>query len=416
MSAKPSANVVATPLRGVDSARTQCSGRRTAPWLRRFVIYELPPSKRDAITRTRRTHEAFTLAELLVSVFVLAIIILMMAQLMTNASAITRTGQKHITTDTQARAVFDRMAVDFAQMLQRNDIDYFVKGSTSYNTHGHGNGHGWGNGHGQAGQQGSDQIAFFSQVPGYNPSTGSSSPVSLVAYRVNQSTNTNPAWLRLERLGKGLIWNAANGSTCDHPLAFLPATVTSLWPAAVNNNNNNTNNCNNTNYSADPQYETIGAGVFRFEYYYLLKTGKLTDIPWNTDSSANWPLHNAMAGIGLGDVESITVAIAVIDDAGRALLDAADVANARAPGTTLNDLAFDMPDFATSRGRGFGAQKNIGDLEYRWTGILVGDPTAVPPVPGVIVTGQTSGGYPVPREAAKAIRIYSKTFDLRNFP
>src|SRR5438105_6216013 len=87
----------------------------------------------------------FTLVELLVSVFVLTIVIFMVAQLMTSATVITRTGHKHVDTDTQARTVFDRMAVDFAQMLKRNDVDYYVKGTTIYNQHGHGNGHGWGN-------------------------------------------------------------------------------------------------------------------------------------------------------------------------------------------------------------------------------------------------------------------------------
>src|SRR5437762_4962916 len=135
------------------------------------------------IAAVRRRSEAFTLAELLISVFVLAIIILMVAQLMTNAAAITKTGHKHITTDTQARAIFDRMAVDFAQMLKRTDIDYYVKGPTNYT--GHGNGHGYGRRR-QTGQQGSDQIAFFSHVPGYSPGTGSQSPISLIAYRINE--------------------------------------------------------------------------------------------------------------------------------------------------------------------------------------------------------------------------------------
>src|SRR5437867_11672041 len=110
--------------------------------------------------------EAFTLAELLVSVFVLGIIIFIVAQLMTSATAITRTGHKYINTDTQARAVFDRMALDFAQMLKRSDVEYYLKQRQNYN--GHGNGHGWGQGHN--GDQGSDQFAFFSQVPGYYPS------------------------------------------------------------------------------------------------------------------------------------------------------------------------------------------------------------------------------------------------------
>jgi Prokaryotic N-terminal methylation motif len=352
---------------------------------------------RGGFTRKQRgCASGFTLAELLVSVFVLSIIILMVAQLMTSATAITRTGHTHISTDTQARTVFDRMAVDLAQMLKRTDVDYYVKGQTTYA--GHGNGHGWGNR--TTGQQGSDQIAFFSHVPGYYPS-GAQSPVSLVVYRVNQGASTDPAYLRLQRMGKGLLWNGVDTQTNQngkYPIVFLPQTIAGVgaaWSAAIKNDNSNA--------SRDSDYETIGPGVFRFEYYYLLKTGKLTDVPWNTDSTAG-PVHTSLAGIGLGDVESITMAIAVIDPAGRALIDAASP-------SSLLDLASDMFDFKTAHGRGFGGTRNIGDLEADWTAVLVGDPTQG--LPGVITTGQTSNSTPVPPEAAKAIRIYSKTFDLR---
>ena len=357
------------------------------------------------IAAVRRRSEAFTLAELLISVFVLAIIILMVAQLMTNAAAITKTGHKHITTDTQARTVFDRMAVDLAQTLNRTDLDYYVKGgSTTYDQqHGNGNGHGWGHQR-QAGQQGSDQIAFFSQVPGYSPGTGSQSPISLVAYRINESNSSNAAYLKLERLGKGLFWNGVDNpnrqptqNQYTSPIVFLPLLIKDRCPAATDG----------STADIDAQYETIGSGVFRFEYYYLLKTGKLTDIPWNTDSQANWPVHSSMTGIGLGDVESVTVAIAVIDSASRALIDAAN-------SNSLNDLASDMPDFRSSHGRGVGQTKNIGDLEADWNAVLVGDGTDG--YPGVINTGRTSNNTPIPPEAAKAIRIYSKTFDLRTFP
>src|SRR5205809_7269679 len=78
---------------------------------------------------TPRTQDGgFTLAELLVSIFVLAIIIFVVEQLTINATAVTRTGNRHISTDTQARTVFDRMALDFAQMVKRMDADYYVKG------------------------------------------------------------------------------------------------------------------------------------------------------------------------------------------------------------------------------------------------------------------------------------------------
>jgi type II secretory pathway pseudopilin PulG len=355
--------------------------------------------------KQRVRSRGFTLAELLASVFVVTIIILMVTQLMTSATAITRTGSKHIDTDTQARTVLDRMALDFAQMLKRTDVDYFVKGPANYNGHGHGGGHGWGRGLGTD-QQGSDQIAFFSQVPGYYPSgyaLGAQSPASLVAYRVNQNTNAgNPAYLRLERMGKGLLWNAVDTSTnqnsAKYPIVFLPQTIDGIgrpWYAAINNDN--------SQWTTDSDYETIGPGVFRFEYYYLLKNGKLTDIPWNSDDP---PGHTSLAGIGLGDVEAIAVTIAVIHPAGRALIDAASP-------DSLLDLTADLDDFASARGRGFGNQtRYIGMMEAAWKGVLFGD--AIQGLPGVVNTGQTSAGTPVPPEAAKAIRIYTRYFDLKS--
>src|SRR5262249_25058278 len=149
-------------------------------------------------TVMQRACRGFTLVELLVSITVVALLVLLVSQLMNSATAITRTGHKQIDTDTQARVVLDRMALDFAQMLKRTDVDYYVKSpGGSYHT----NPHGKLVGHLVPGQQGSDQIAFYSQVPGYNSTssnTSSQSPISLVAYRVNTSSN------QLERMGKGL--------------------------------------------------------------------------------------------------------------------------------------------------------------------------------------------------------------------
>jgi hypothetical protein len=352
----------------------------------------MKPLRNTTLRRTRGPRHAatsraggFTLAELLVSVFVLVIIVFMATQLMTSATAVARTGNKHISTDTQARAVFDRMALDFAQMLKRTDVDYYVKGLTAYQ--GHGNGHGYGRG--RTGDLGSDQIAFFSQVPGYYPS-GSQSPISIVTYRVNQSSSTNPAYLRLERLGRGLLWNGVSNS--NSPMVFLPVTIGSLWPWAVNNTNVCGGNGSNNSCDPDGYYEIIGPGVFRFEYYYILKSGRAADVPWNTDAG-----HTSIAGIGLGDIEAIGVTIAVIDSAGRALIDAANSGS-------LLDIANDLADFKSTPGRGVGNQnKYIGALEANWETT----------VESIAQNGQTSTGLPVPPEAAKGIRIYGRTFDLK---
>jgi hypothetical protein len=64
-----------------------------------------------------------------------------------------------------------------------------------------------------------------------------------------------------------------------------------------------------------------------------------------------------------------------------------------------------MDDFKTAPGRGVGGAKKIGDMEVQWNTV----------VQTVVSNGHTSDNSPVPPEAAKAIRIYNRYFDLRNF-
>jgi len=354
----------------------------------------------------RRSRVAFTLTELLVSMVVLLMIVFVGAQMMTSTMAVTRPGNKHISTDTQARVVFDRIALDIAQMLKRTDVDYYVKGPVNYQ--GHGNGHGWGK-RLNTGQQGSDQIAFFTQVPGYYPTSGAQSPFSLVAYRVNQSTNSNPAWMRLERLSKGLRSNGYDpgnnpGTSAAFPIVFLPQTISLVgkpWSAALNNSSN----CgNNTNNSCDSSYEVIGPGVFRFEYYYILKNGQATDVPWDRTSRPNQTSLTSPVQIGLTDVESIAVVIAVMDPEVRALMDA----NASNPGSaSMVDVASDLADFQSAHGRGVGqATKYIGQVESDWeTTIETWASTGLTSVPNNVL-----------KAVASAVRIYSRSFDLKTLP
>ena len=352
--------------------------------------------KRSHMRSVRVTRGGFTLAELLVSMAVLIIITLMLTQLMTNATAINRTAHKHIDTDTQARVVFDRMALDFAQMIKRTDVDYYVKQRLAYN--GHGNGHGWGRG--KNADLGSDQIAFFSAVPGYYPSgytVGQQSPISLVTYRVTESNPNDPAYSRLVRMAKGLGWNALNSnpnSNSPYPIVFLPQTIAGVgkpWAPAINNDNT----CSGNNNSCDADYEVIGPGVFRLEYYYLLKNGYLTDWPWDRRDDTDRFKISDPPSIGLSQVESIGVAIAVIDPAARALIDAAS-------STRILDFAGDFPDFKSAHGQG-NQSKTIGDLENQWKTI----------VESTAQTGQSPSGLAIPPEAAKGIRIYSRYFDLK---
>ena len=225
-----------------------------------------------------KSKDAFTIVELLVSIAVLVVLVLLVSQLFSSAASVTTSGNKRMTAEAQLRPLFDRMAVDFSQMLKRADIDYYLKSPSSV-------------------QPGNDQLAFYSTVSGYYPSSGSQSPISLVGYRINSVSGTT-AFNRLERMSKGLVWNGV--SATDTPVVFLPLTITATWPTA-------------TNGSADSDYEQVAPYVFRFEYYYLLKNGNYSVTPW--DASAG---HSTVSG--MQDVAAIFVAIAAIDPKSRVLI------------------------------------------------------------------------------------------------
>jgi hypothetical protein len=223
---------------------------------------------------------AFTLAELVVSIGVLVLLVLLFTQLLNSAATTTTLGNKRMDADSQERQLLDRMAIDFDQMLKRRDVSYYVKslGNT---------------------QAGNDQIAFFSNVPGYYPS-GAESPLSVVAYRVN---NNN----KLERLGKGLVWNGV--SATDTPMIFLPLTISNTWPYATNQN-------------SDPAYEVMGSDVFRFEYYYLLSSNPSVGTA-NQLSAGPWSSTDTFS---VKDVAAIVISIAVIEPKSKVLLTDSQIA------------------------------------------------------------------------------------------
>lgn len=278
----------------------------------------------------------FTLVELLVATVVLTVLILLVAQLLSSATTITTLGEKRLDADAQARAVLDRMAIDFSRMVKRPDVDYFVKSPTRP-------------------QRVNDQIAFYSEVPGYYSSDSFQSPVSLVGYRVN--TNNG----ELERMGKGLLWNGASQGNVS--MVYLPLAIKNTWPAA-------------TGESEDLDYELIGPQVFRFEYGYLVKGRMLADgrsLPAVT-SETPWDKrldHTTFEG--LRDVAAIIVYIAVIDSKGRALV-----------GDLLAPLTREMDDFSEGQ--------TLGQLESKWQ--------------------RTIDSCALPHPAKSSIRIYRRVYPL----
>jgi len=317
----------------------------------------LPLQRRSAsgftLQKQRERASAFTLAELLVTVGVLVVLVFLASQLLNSAATVTTLGHKQMDVDGQARQLLDRMAIDFAQMVKRSDVDYYLKSSAIPPPTGVRN----------LLQPGNDKIAFYSTVPGYYPSTGSQSPVSLVAYRINPQH-------KLERMGKGLVWNAV--STTDTPVVFMPIPVASPLPIAelpypTPNPTSTPAWPTVADFTAsptpEPSVEVIGLQVFRFEYYYLLKgqtdpinpgttySPIFSDTPWDTricscPSPAPTPTPTAIptatplpvatatppllcchvAPEGMQDVAAVVVVIAVIDPQTKVLVTDAQLA------------------------------------------------------------------------------------------
>lgn len=275
---------------------------------------------------------AFTLTEMLVAVAVLSFIVLLVTRLFNSANTVTTSANKRMEADAHARPLMDRMNVDFTQMVKRSDIDYYLK--TPANP-----------------QAGNDQIAFFSAVPGYYPSVGSPSPISLVGYR----TTTQH---QMERMGKGLVWTGV--SNTNAPIPFSPLTIADFWPSATNN-------------AADADYELVGAQAFRFEYYYLLRSGTLSATPWDTAAG-----HTTVSG--LQDVAAIAVLVATIDAKSRVLLDNSEIAT----------IARTLVDYSPGNAPGW--------LATQWQTVL-DNPT-------------DATVRSMPRPALSAIRVYERYFHL----
>jgi hypothetical protein len=306
---------------------------------------------------------------------------LLASQLLKSAANIATLGHKQMDADSQARQLLDRMAIDFAQMVKRSDVDYYVKSNPPSG--------GIGPAPRTVLQPGNDQIAFYSAVPGYYPPFGAQSPVSLVAYRVFNPTptpNPCPDCNKLQRFGKGLVWNAV--STTDIPVVFMPVPVASplpiaelppsptptpspspAWPRAGN-------------MTTDAAYEVAGPQVFRFEYYYLLKNGNFSDYPMISP-------HSSLSG--MQDVSAIVVDIAVIDPKSKVLL--SDTTNP----PQIAQVASQLIDWGNTACLGCPTatqwKTTPGLLRARWQNTLNG------------ITN-------LPRPAVSGIRLYERFFYL----
>ncbi len=184
---------------------------------------------------SRESSAAFTLVEMLVSVAVLILIMVFVSQMMNSTMLSTTMSGKHLDADTQARLVFDRMAVDFAGMSRRTDVDFIFSKQPYLATPPSG---------ATAGSGSNDLMFFYSEAPSYYDSTlfsgtantGLESSVALVGYSCTNASGTTaalPAY-SLARFSKGLTWDAQPaGGTAPGGMVFLTFLTPSVNPSPI---------------------------------------------------------------------------------------------------------------------------------------------------------------------------------------
>lgn len=248
-------------------------------------------------TQDQFKASGFTVVEMLVSMAILIMLLAMVTVMINSASRMTVDGGKHMDADSQARLIFDRMAIDIARMVKRADVDYWFQQN-----------------------KGNDAMAFYSESTGYSPagtSGGQVGSASLVGYMITPDPAKPP---QLMRLSKALVWNGVTAAGAT-PMVFGTSAagagklLTSNWPQIAD--------------GTDPDYQVIADQVYRLEFNFLLKpytdaSGKLqasiiSVTPWDARQS-----HTALNG--MGDVSAIMVALGILDNTSRKIVESTQYA------------------------------------------------------------------------------------------
>jgi type II secretory pathway component PulJ len=368
-----------------------------------------------------RPLEAFTLLELLVSMSILTLLIVFVAQLVSSASAVTTNSRKHMDADAQARLVFDRMAVDFGRIAKTKSADAVFYKNTASGT-----------------SAINDAMFFYSEGSGYWEGTATDftnrSSSSLIGYRINSS-------LQLERLGKMLSWDNSKyspptgggmvtlsykaGSAIPDPSSTILGNWTTLGTTAGASNSAFAD-------GKDGDYHVIGDQVYRMEILFLLADGTISNKPikntgtttsnltatnppgvtdgkgvnfrwYDTSSGIGYICTNATVTtnggtvtsvanalwnrIGIQDVSAIIVALAILDNGSRKFVTSASQMDSALPDPTTQDLTTTPPNPPKLMAQTWEAAVNSTNFASK------------------------SG---IPQAAASQVRIYQRTFYLNN--
>lgn len=165
---------------------------------------------------------AFSILEMLVAMVILALMVLLIAQIISISSRSLQSNSRKLDGIAEGRFVLDRLGFDLASRVRRPDVPArFSK------------------------NPGNDTLGFYGEIEGY----GGQRKVSVVDYRVQETAPGKR--FKLERAVIGTGWSGG-GVT----LNFLPTSL-----AAPN----------------DTDYDVLSEGVLRLEFCYLKKDGTLSN-------------------------------------------------------------------------------------------------------------------------------------------
>jgi prepilin-type N-terminal cleavage/methylation domain-containing protein len=216
-------------------------------------------------------QRGFTLVELLVACSILALLVVLVAQMVGSASSVTGNSKKRLDADDEARLVFDRLAGDINGMVKRRDINPLFLASN-----------------------GNDSFYFYSQAPAYSTNAAASnSQVALIGYAVTNSG------IGLVRFSAGQSWDG---------LRFSNPSLTSITATSPTN------------------FHVIAPNVFRMEFALLMKPGSVnntnglgpvTNVGTVSINGTNVIFQTNNAGQACKDVSGIVLAIALLDPTSR---------------------------------------------------------------------------------------------------
>lgn len=250
--------------------------------------------------RVQRT--GFTLIEVLVATAVLALLVLLIAGILQSGSTVISGSRKHLGADAEAREVFGQFGMDLARRPNRADLDVLLSASNN-------------------------ALFFYSEAPGFQSTTDPRqfNKLSLVGYRVNSNA-------QLERLGKGLSWDAppflsyASQPPATNATPLAASTIPGVWGQTVGSVPGHAD-------GTDPNYHLLAKGVFRLAFCFQKSDGTFvlspTFDPWRGK---------------LAETSALILTLAVLDEESRkAVPDTSKLATALPTPTQSNLTAGRLP-------------------------------------------------------------------------